>query len=297
MNKVWLYVFLLLFSCSLLGQGDYIEYYHLCNEADEEIYLKHFPSALKKLEKAFALVGYVHARQYEKAGTCALEMEDFKKAYWYVKKAVLHGSSDYFMKRKRVKKFRKTMCLKMLNDSMAHWSNQHKRALNAKYQQLIDSLYYVDQSVVRKRKTLAGDYQINLQRLSKDPFELDAIVFQALLTGMEKDGFPSEQKIGIETYKKAAIIIHHNFRLKENEKYHHIVIDALKNGEYRPKDFANMYEQFQMWHKNQTFFTTWDKNLTPANLLRINANRKEYGLKDLSTFKIKRKGLKMKSRW
>jgi len=274
-----------------------MDYYHLCNEADRDIYHKDYEAALDKFEKAFELVDYVHAENYEKAGAYALQVKDYEKGYLYAKGAILNGSSSEFWERREFKLFRKTQYYNNLIDSSNVWKEQHLASLNMEYNMLIDSLYYIDQRIIRKTRHVKGNYKIDKKKLPSDLYELDASNFQTLLAAIEKYGFPSEKIIGFEGYQKALIIVHHNFRLKENEVYHPIVIEALRNGEYMPIDFAHMYEQYNRWSKDQTFFTVFDRNLSEENLKKINANRLKYGLKDLSAYKLKRNGLSMKKIW
>lgn len=288
---------IVIFISSLSIGQNYIDYYQLCNESDKEEYLGNTDLAQYKLERAFEIVEYVHANRYEKASKLAIKNKDFENGFLYAKKAIKNGNTSHFWKKKNLKKFRKTKYFQVLNDSVNIWEQQHLKTINFSYKQLIDSLYYIDQRIVRANKSVKGNYLIDKDELPKNLYDLDSIIFQTLLRAIEIHRFPSEQMIGISGYEKALIIIHHNFRLRQNEKYHPIAIQAVRNGEYLPEDFEGMYEQYNMWYKGQTYFTTFDKNLSEDNIKRINENRLKFGLKDLSAFKIKRKGLSMKSKW
>lgn len=296
MKKTLALIFIIIIVSTGFGQN-YIDYYHLCNESDKEQYAGNTELALYKLEKAFEIVEYVHADQYEKASKLAIKNKDFEKGFSYAKKAVKNGSTSHFWKSKKLKKFRTSTYFKILNDSVELWEQQHLKTINFPYLHLIDSLHYLDQRIIRKNKNVKGNYLIDKDKLPKDLYDLDSMIFQTLLVAIEKYGFPSQQVIGISGYQKALIIVHHNFRLEQNEKYHPIVIQAVHRGEYLPSDFAGMYEQYYMWYKGRTYFTTFDKNLSEENLKRINKNRLKFGLKDLSAFKISKKGLDMKSKW
>lgn len=281
---------------SAYGQ-DYIDYYQLCNEADKEANFGNEALALTKLEKAFELVDYIHAEKYELASNLAVSNRNFSKGYLYAKRAIQNGSTTQFWKGKNFRKFRSTSYFHTLKDSLETWEQDHLKTLNITYKKLIDSLFYVDQRVIRKNKRIKGDYLIDADKLPHNLYDLDSIILQTLIREMETHGFPSEQRIGRSGYEKALIIIHHNFRLEQNEKYHPIAIRAVQQGEYWPSDFAGMYEQYHMASKGQTYFTTFDKNLSEDNLRRINKNRIKFGLKDLSAFSLRRRGLSMKALW
>jgi len=296
MKKVKLLIVFNLILCSLFGQS-YISYYTLCNKADKQIYLEENKLALNILEEAFSKVKYVHALQYEKASKCAMKIKDFQKGYFYAKKSILNGNTRKFWNNKKMKGFKESEYYQLLKDSMPYFKEIHLNSINKGYKQIIDSLYFIDQNVIRNVKHVKGDYNLEHLKIPKNKYDLDTLVFQELLVSIEKYGFPSEENIGLEGYEKALIIVHHNFRKKTSEPYHSIVINAVFNGGYLPADFEGMYEQYNMWHKNKTFFSTFDKDLSASNLQRINANRLKYGLKDLSAFKLKRKGLNMKNRW
>jgi len=296
MKKVKLLISLNLIICSLFGQS-YLPYYELCNKADSLIYFNEIKLALNNLEEAFTKVHYVHAFQYEKASKCAIEIEDYEKGYLYAKKAILNGGKIKFWNKKELLKFRKTEYYQKLQDSISYYDEIHYNSLNIQYKQIIDSLYYIDQNVIRKNRQVKGKYNIDNLILPNDIFDLDTLIFQKLIELIAEHGFPSEQNIGSEGYEKSLIIIHHNFRKERYEKYHPIVKNAVFKGEYLPTDFEGMYEQYNIWYKNKTYFTTWDKDLSESNLKRINFNRLKYGLKDLSSIKIKKRGLNMKRIW
>ena len=296
MRKITLFISIFFLACSLFGQN-YLPYYILCNKADEEIYLEENTEALKSLQEAFGLVDYVHSFQYDKASKCAIEINDYENGYRYARKAILHGSKNKFFNKKKYKSFRKTKYYQTLIDSIPYYEATHLSSLNNNYIQLIDSLYFLDQNVVRKNRRVKGNYNLHDLVIPANRYDLDTLIFLELIEAIEKYGFPSEKIIGPKCYNKALLLIHHNFRKKRNEAYHYIVKNAVFNGEYLPYDYEGMYEQYSIKCKNKTFFTTHDKDLSESNLKRINANRLEYGLKGLSSIKIKRKGLSMISLW
>lgn len=296
MKRIKLLLILNILFHSIYGQN-YIEYYHLCNDADEYAYSKKYDLALHKLEAAFELVDYVHTVQYEKAGKLSIKVHNFEKAYFFIRKSILNGNKNHFWKGKGFRKFRKSKYYRQLIDNIVDLRKQSLQSINLNYKIAIDSLYFIDQNIIRKNKRIKGKYNIDKSQFPEKLYDLDSKNLDCLLELIKIHGFPSERIIGIQGYEKAVIIIQHNLRLEQNKEHHPMAIKAVYNGEYLPKDFAPMYEQYSMWNKSRTFFTTWDKNLSEDNLRRINGNRLKFGLKDLSAFKIKRMGRVMKVKW
>ena len=120
--------------------------------------------------------------------------------------------------------------------------------------------------------------------------KIDDSNFSLLLSLIYEYGFPSEEKIGYESYKRANIILHHNLRLTKNEKYLNIFFEKyVRNGEYRPEDYAWTLEQNRVWFNKSTpiyyFLILPTKNLTHEQKEKINLTRREIGLKPLEAFK------------
>ena len=285
-----------LFSLIAFG-NNYTSYYSLCNSADKLVYLKKYSEALKMYDSAFSTVEYIHSFKYQKASKCAIMANDFEKAFLFARNSILNGSTRLFWKDRKLKSFRKSKYYNMLNDSVNDYQNIHLISINKEYKEIIDSLHYLDQRIIRKNKSCNGNYSIDSTLLPDNIWDLDSMIFQELLSLIDRFGFPSERLLGVKGYNNASILIHHNFRLEKNEQYHSIVINALYNGEYRPRDFEFMYEQYNVWFKENTFFSSWDRNTSKENIERLNKNREEYCLKDLSSFRLKNRGLKMKSIW
>ena len=156
---------------------------------------------------------------------------------------------------------------------------------------------FVDQYIIRKNRTYKKDYEIDESKLPENLFELDNSNWKLLYSNIHELGFPSEENVGKSAYFKARIILHHNLRLEENEKYHKEIFEFVKTGDYLPNDIMVWYEQFQMQVNGQTFFTTWDGDTTLENLKKIDANRRRFYLKGINTYKLNKNGKIMKSLW
>ena len=68
-------------------------------------------------------------------------------------------------------------------------------------------------------------------------------------------------------------------------------------GEYLPEDVFLWYEQYNMQELKQTFFSTWDGNISVENLARIDLNQKAFYMKGIAAFELKKGGMIMDSKW
>ncbi|MEL6675852.1 MAG: hypothetical protein AAFR61_26835 [Bacteroidota bacterium] len=282
-----------------LGQ-DYIPYYTHCNEGDKQIYLENYEAALKEFEQAFALVDYVHARSYKQASTAAAFLGQAEKAYAYARLALLHGEDARFLDGKQYQGFRKKMPFSGLKDSLDTFRQLHEQSIDLTYQRICDSLYYVDQRIIRKNMGVSGDYKIDKSSLPEDLYDLDEEIFAYLLELIAVRGFPSEKNIGPEGYSKVWVLFHHNLRLPENAAHLPMAKEALIRGEYRPADYAWMYDQSRsIFKKEQPLFyygVADISELTESEKAAIDAVRKEYGIKPLASTEIKRTGKSIRQR-
>ena len=300
MNQTLSLCFSLLFLTNSLSAQDYIEYFNLCNQADKDIYFERYDSALIKLEKAFAGVDYVHAENYQKASESAMQLQNLPQAYQYAKAAILNGMSNEFWREKTFKALKSSEYYPFINDSLPIWREQHLQSIHLEYQSLIDSLYYLDQRVIRKNLSVKGDYKIDRAIIPENRFDLDTSLFKTLLMAVERWGFPSEELVGFEAFDKVWVLFHHNVRLPENHGYFPLLEAAVKAGKYRPSDFAWTYDQGMMFNGEKPKFyygVGLPREMKPELAAQIDANRKQMGIKPLESMEVTTKGRKTTTRF
>lgn len=275
----------------LKGQN-YIDYYNLCNEGNRQMYLKQYRKALQSFESGFAKVDYIHAIQYEKASQCAIQLNQYEKANQYAHKAYLQGSDSKFLKKKISKNFRKTKEYKVLIKNIEKFEQLHLLSINLHYKEIIDSLYYLDQRVIRKNKRIKGNYKIDKSTLPENLFHLDTLIFNHLLNKIDVHGFPSEERVGKKSYEKVYIILHHNGRLAQNKKHLPMMKEALLKGEYLPNHYAWMYDQSRLFdgEKPLFYYGVPSNGIDAQEKKKIDEIRTEYGVKRFSAFQIKHRG-------
>ena len=269
-----------LFVTTIYAQ-DYSVYYNRCNMADSLAHIKEYKEALINYKQAFETVDYVHAENLRKASVCAIECDDFNKAYLYAKQSVINGGERYIFKRIKRRKFKRTDYYRRLKDSIDYFLELHNERVNQSYKNIIDSLEYVDQVIIRGVKDKSRHYNIDITTLPLNRFDLDSCNMNLLLHLFDKYGFPSEKILGEDSYFMANTLIHHNFRKVENEKYHKMIFEAIIKGEYNPLFFSWWYDQFYQSKKSEPYFTLFGMQKSEENINRVNNRRRKFFLPDL----------------
>ncbi|MEO1518841.1 MAG: hypothetical protein AAFV95_27750 [Bacteroidota bacterium] len=298
LSYVYSVVLALCLPISAIGQNNYGLYHQLCNKADSLVYEKQYKAALETFEQAFNRVDYVHSNKYKDAYDLSIQMGDYEKAFGFGKMVLIHSGQPKYLKTKS-RKFKKSTFFSLLQDSTSLFLEQYQKRINEEYSQLIDSLYFIDQRIVRKNKSVKGDWQIDEATLSMTPSELDSSNWVSLHQAIQQFGFPSEERVGREAHENAYIILLHNIRMKKNEAHHQEFIDYMKSGEYLPYYFYFWYEQYCTEVKGQTFFSLWDGDTSEENLKRIDLNRRKFYLKGVSSWKVRkgRRRYRPKEKW
>lgn len=291
-----IFFFLLVCVLNTSYAQNYEFYYLQCNKADSLRFHDKNIEALSLYKSAFQSVHFIHTDKLRKAYELAIETNSYEDAYFFGKNILLNtGNKELTHTNSR--KFRSSNFYQSMMDSSFHFQSDYKKRINQQYVKIIDSLVFVDQYIIRNNKSYKADYKIDLNKLPKNLFDLDSSNWKLLYSCIKKWGFPSEENVGYETYNKAWAILHHNLRLIENEKYHSEIFDFIKTGDYLPEDIMVWYEQFQQQNYGQTFFTTWDGNLSIENLARIEKNRRMFYLKGLDAYYMKNNGRYMDKKW
>jgi len=293
--KKYIYFFTIFIINPSFAQ-DYTRYYKQCNTADSLEYVGKNQEALDLFKVAFSAVEYTHSDKYNKAYRLAIKLNLFDDAYQFGRMMVINSGNKNLLKTSS-SAFKKSNQYKALKDSTDDFLSLYSKRVNHDYIQLIDSLVFIDQYIIRGNRTYKGNYKIDKTTLPVNRFELDKSNWQYLLKCIDSLGFPSEKNIGSKAYNDAWVILHHNLRLAENEQYHTTIFEFIKSGDYLPEDFFIWYEQFQMQVHGQTYFTTWDGNISEENLKRIDVNRRKFYLKGINSYELSKNGRSMIAKW
>ena len=279
---------LLLILTVTLSNAQYIEYHNLMNRANECRYKKDFEKSLQLFQDGFKKVGYVHSINYAKAAMSAAKLKKYDLVQLYMSKAIAAGYPTTFVNSKFFKGFRKSKEYLHFKEKLENIETNFESKFNTVYKRKIDSLHYIDQKIIR------GNNQVEEFKIDPQLSYSDASNFECLLDLIEKFGFPSEQTIGYQGYRKSWIIIHHSARLIENHNYHSTLLDYVKSGAYLPENYCWVIDQGQELLKENLIYYHWDvaKNidkLTPKEMDEIDLQRKKVGLASIRRIKVVQK--------
>ncbi len=290
-----LILLLVSFGSSAISQS-YVEYYMLCNQADSLEYIHKNQEALESYKAAFKTVDYVHSDKYKSAYQIAIKTNSFADAYEFGKMIIINSGKKEFIQTKS-KDFKNSVYYQQLADSTDYFLSKFNERVNHQFIDIIDSLMFIDQYIIRNNREYKGKYALDKSKLPENRFDLDSSNWNLLYECIQEMGFPSEEHVGYEAYDKVWAILHHNLRLKENERYHNEIFEFVKAGDYLPEHMMFWYEQFQMQEYKQTYFTTWDGNISEENLQRVDANRRRFYLKGINSYELAKSGRMMTAKW
>lgn len=270
------------------AQNDYIEYYNLVNEANRSWYEKEYSQSLKKFQEAFERVEYVHSINFAKAARSAAQLKEYGLAKMYILEAIKRGHPNNIVSQKAFKKFKKSDEYRELLLLINQCQSEADLSINKEYQRKIDSLYYIDQNILR------GNDKVRDFNLDRNITYSDSSNFSCLLKLIEQYGFPSEQTIGFHGYRKSWVVIHHSARLSENHYYHPILLEHLKKGEYLPENYCWVVDQGKEIIKEDLVYYHWDvaKNIDELSVSEkqtINKRRMEVGMPAIDRIEVVKK--------
>lgn len=275
------FTLLLVILFSSLYSQNYISYYNLCNAADRAVYEKEYDSAMLLYEKAFELVPYVHNDYLTKAISCASKVKKPELAYRFVKQYYLQSGYVSVFDERVVKRQIKNPTFSILKDSLL---NLVVSPYNAVYQKAIDSIIFIDQTVLRNNFKDTAGYNL---KTPEDWENLEARNFQKLLNYIELYGYPSERLVGKKSYDDAYIVLLHNIRLEKNRSYLSIVKKALMEGDCLPDDYGWIIDQACSNDSTPYVFYLYEANpgkLSQSRKKEINQERCKYGIKPIEAY-------------
>jgi hypothetical protein len=279
-------VILVLGSKPIVAQSksNYVLYYALIHKAESFDKRKEFVTALESFDSAFKSVPYQYLFHLLEASQVAMQLKKNDKATEWLRLALLAGLSPEQLSQKSIKTLAEQTKFRLLKDSAVFYHQQFKKRLNHAYIKEIDSLYYVDQVIIRHRKTATPLYKNMPYVYANERVKYDSLSFLYLIKLIEAYGFPSEQKIGAEAYERAKLIIHHSLRMPFNRRYLPLFEKAVLTGDYQPQDYAWAFDQLQLNEMKLPFYFQQCgdiSKLKDEEKKEINARRKKIGLPPL----------------
>ena len=293
MKKLIILIALGLASLKGESQDNYIEYYNLVNQAGRSLYEKNLNQSLDFYLQGFQKVSYVHAFHFAKAARVAVKLKKYELANDFIINAIKRGYPARLIDRKEFKGYRKSKYFKELEiEQLIQFSED---SVDQLFKLEIDSLHFIDQNILRGNKNVKG--------FQKDPTleYSDSLNFLCLLNLIEKNGFPSERKIGYKGYGKAWVIIHHNVRLPKNHQYLPMLLEALKAGDYQPENYCWIIDQGRQIKGEPLLYYHWDvvkdlKSLSESKKRDIDIERRKVGMPYIDRMEVVTKKGKVRNK-
>lgn len=280
-------LFLLLLITKVTIAQNYIEFYKLCNKADSLVYFKKLESAYSKYKQAYLLVDFVPREYLLKYAKLASLNDDLELCDELLQKAFKQGMKFENISFRKYRKYKNSEYYLDLKDNSKNLNSQFMTKQYYHYNYIIDSLFFIDQEVIRSTSKKSSKYNIDYSSLPDNLFSLDSTNFKTLLYYINKYGYPSESLVGLEGYEKCFYILLHNLRLPKNKSSLELLENALIKGDIKPDDYAWITDQSLSCSNQPLKFYYSESNPTKLDektYNEINLLRYKYGLKPIEAY-------------
>lgn len=268
MKKTFLFLFYVISTALSYAQSvnDYPKYFLLTHEASTLIKLKKFGLALDKYKEAFHSVNYILNK-------------DLTKALQIAKKIGVDSLEI---------KYREQL-------------SSNNKKVNTVYQKEIVDIFKMDQRVRTNKYLKALDYYnicntdstfdrnnkkyLQAKLKSEEWRNTDSTNINKLLDLINRNGFPSESTVGVESAGKAFIILLHFDYDKDNHILKPILDSALMDGGITPRNYAQIVDRRKInLNQNPIYYVIplgYD-NLTEEQKKNVDSVRVKIGLPTIS---------------
>ena len=281
------YIFLFLLSCISLQSfsQNYLPYYQIVSDAENEIVEGDFKQALSLYEQAFESVAKPFGKDYFNAALCAARIKNDQMALLCIEKLMEKGVKLKRIKRKSFRYLYKTPGWKKLK------KKECKLAFNEELLAELEALEKKDQAI-RKAKYgyPASDTISYVDRQNM-------IRFKEILNTY---GYPDEKLIGLnypQYYRPPHyILVRHHYQNQFGD-LSEILYQSVVEGKLSPRVFAEWEDKKSNWEENRdtygtvAIFVVEKKDvvpeITPGEIDRLNKNRHRLGLENWSAYQKK----------
>lgn len=292
--------------CFLYAQDlpEYIKIYHFsCHKAENEIVLSKYESGLELYLEAFKIDSVnLFARDIYNAFACAVLLEKREIAYELLEKLVYKGFSltdtsskvSKILNRLKSQDEARFSTFSELIYPKTHTHYEGK--INQKYREFVLNLKARDQEYRKK----PGGYKKYMNEI----MHMDSLNCYEFIEWIQKEGFPNENKIGIDKYFSSPyyIVIHHHAqqfsRNKKNDLFSDILRDALQKGEILPSEYIEYIDLLNnkgmpKYGTNYCLIKLGNKkgwyyyNISAENERQIESNRFKIGMDSIRDYRSK----------
>jgi hypothetical protein len=292
--------------CFLYAQDlpEQIRSYHFsCHKAENEIVSSKYDSGLELYLEAFKIDSVnLFARDIYNAFACAVLLEKREIAYELLEKLVYKGfsltdtSSKVSKMLKKLKSQDKERFSTFSELIYPKIRTHYESKINQKYREFVLNLEPRDQEYRKK----PGGYKKYMNEI----MHMDSLNCYEFIEWIQKEGFPNENKIGIDKDFSSPyyIVVHHHAqqfsRNKKRDLFSNILSDALQQGEVLPSDYVayvdllndksmpkygTNYYLIKLGNKKGWYYY----NISTENERQIESNRFKIGLDSIRDYRSK----------
>ncbi|WP_445711055.1 hypothetical protein [Flavobacterium sp.] len=221
------------------------KYYKIVEKAEDYILTRQYAKAKQEYELLLNENHYFFAKDLHNAVRCALISRDYESSIIWCEKLVLKGVELSYFNSTPFNKFKKSVFWKDFLDKYSYLNEKYKSGLNHELIKKIDELVSIDQR--DHIKNTKGE--IKRDKLK----ETTEYVSNEFLKLIEKEGFPTEEKIGIQmasnyvmsSSTKFFVLIIHSYQVKGEslQKIKDVRQSAISALEYDLRDNIDIFKK------------------------------------------------------
>lgn len=219
------------FSCSLISQNNYFEYYKLVRKAKVLEIDNKYDSALVVFKNAFKLVDFVHEKNLKAAIKVAKKLKK--------KDLELQYTDQLKLQKKNIDQSYVDAINKIIKLDQSVRDAKHEKIKLIYFNCVADTGCNKNQKEFMNAKVTMNHW-----------WHVDSICIRDLLNLISEKGFPSERKVGYEASQSAYIVMLHYDLDKENKKLNPMLLEALSHGDIKPRDYGLIVDR-RMIYANQ----------------------------------------------
>lgn len=248
--------------------------------------------------------GGINANDYFKAALCAIHIKEEFKALDYLEKAITNGY-ELDSAKKEDMSFYNQNTKKEYIDGINKWHNQAAQVRNTMYETEILNLFESIKKYNSSKYTSALDYCIECAqsgkkcnkttpdyqskyRLVREKRKADSIAAVALVSQIQKHGFPSIKTVGKKASDMARQILLNYDSDRSNKILSSILYLALIDGNISPEFYATVIDRRNLLNGGAPEFyqpSAGQEKIIATNIAVINKKRKSIGLYPLVVLK------------
>lgn len=299
-NRLLLY-YLILFSCTIFAQTDYVKYHQEARFIESKILDSSYTEAIEQYKHMLSTYDFVFAEDCFRAAQTAAFVNDTANAFSFLERAALQGvTQQRIVSDSLLSGLRKSEYWSTFEQVYSTNRNNYLSGINWELRQKINELYELDQKYRDK-------HELHLWNFLWRPFiwmkwkKITAeIVENELIPLIQTYGFPGERLIGVDDARFhhkhkwdqiksnfAFMILIHYFSVPRCADFNELLLSQIKTGNIHPRQYASLID-FQATNGKNKFYkglhyNEWGGSKDASEFEQINQNRFNIGLESIET--------------